>query len=115
MSHASATPISPHSARITETAPARPLLVVETLDHSAGSTMLFTYGTKAAPTGTTPFTFCAEPVPADTTPFTYCAQATSTDTTQFTFCAQTAPADASGAQTAARAAVEGDAVGGSWI
>jgi hypothetical protein len=101
MSHTSPNPITSHSARITEAAPARPVLVVETLDHSVGSTMLFTYtyGMEAAPAGTAQFTFCAQPAP---------------DTPQFTFCAQDAPTDAFGAETAAPVAVEGDAVVGSW-
>ncbi|MFJ1809542.1 MULTISPECIES: hypothetical protein [unclassified Streptomyces] len=94
MSHASATPVTPHSARITEAAPARPLLVVETLDHSAGSTMLFT--------------FCADPVPA--TP----------NAATFTFCAEPLAANVAltytyGAETTAPVAVESDAVVGSWI
>ncbi|RPK32946.1 hypothetical protein EES39_37885 [Streptomyces sp. ADI92-24] len=48
MSHASAT--ATLSARVTEAAPARPLLVVERLDHSLGTTALFS--------------LCAIPIPA---------------------------------------------------
>jgi len=48
MSHASATVTL--QARVTEAAPARPLLVVESLDHSLGNTALFT--------------LCAIPIPA---------------------------------------------------
>lgn len=50
MSHASATLVA-RSARITEAAPARPLLVVEHLDHTVGSTVLFT--------------LCASPTPVN--------------------------------------------------
>ncbi|MFF4962504.1 hypothetical protein [Streptomyces sp. NPDC001222] len=107
MSHATITSVdlvSPRSTRVTGTATARPLLVVETLDHCAGSTVQFTYtyAMDAAPDGGTPL-------------FTFCAQAAPTDTPLFTFCAQAASADASGAWTAACVAVEGDAVAGAWI
>jgi hypothetical protein len=91
MSQAIATPITPHSARITEAAPTRPFLVIETLDHSAGTSMLLTY------------TYGMEPAPAPTS------------TTQFTFCAKPGPFEAVGAETTAPVAVGCDAVAGSWI
>jgi hypothetical protein len=121
MSHATTTSVdlvSPRSTRVTGTATARPLLVVETLDHSAGSTVQFTYtyAMDAAPDGGTPlFTFCAQPDPIDNAQFTFCAQPDPTDNPLFTFCAQAASTDASGAWTAAPVAVEGDAVAGAWI
>jgi hypothetical protein len=85
MSHASATVTL--SARITEAARARPLLVVERLDHTFGSTTLFT--------------LCAGPSPA--TP----------NAAAFTLCAGPPPANF--APTPAPVAVEGDAVAGAWI
>lgn len=93
MSHASAT-TDTSSARITEAAPARPLLVVEHLGHCAGSAVRFT--------------FCAEPALA------------ASDTPAFTLCAGPVPANVAltytyGAQTAAPKAVESDSVAGSWI
>ncbi|MGJ5756586.1 hypothetical protein FB563_8276 [Streptomyces puniciscabiei] len=121
MSHAtiaSVDLVAPRSTRVTGTATNRPLLVVETLDHSAGSTVQFTYtyAMDPGPDGGTPlFTFCAQAAPADTPQFTFCAQAAATDNPLFTFCAQAASADASGAWTAAPAAVEGNAVAGAWI
>ncbi|MEU2898400.1 hypothetical protein ABZ666_20910 [Streptomyces sp. NPDC007056] len=129
MSHASATTVTPHSARITEAASAHPLLVVETLDHSAGSTLLFTYGKEAASAGSTEFTYCVQTAPTDTIEFTYCVQTAPTDTTHFTYCVQTAPTDTthftycvqtaphhgSGAQTTPPTGVEGDAVMEVWI
>ena len=119
MSQAIATPITPHSARITEAAPTRPFLVIETLDHSAGTSMLltYTYGMEPAPapTSTTQFTFCADPIPLDTAQFTFCADPIPMDTAQFTFCAHPDPIDAFGGKTAAPVAAECDAVAGSWI
>ncbi|MFD5080023.1 hypothetical protein [Streptomyces sp. NPDC058371] len=119
MSQAIAAPLTPHSARITEAAPARPFLVVETLDHAAGATMLltYTYGMEAAPapTGTTQFTFCADPIPMNTAQFTFCADPGPAATPQLTQCAQSGPTDALGAQSAAPVAAECDAVAGSWI
>ena len=102
MSHASttATRITSHSTRTTEAAPGRPLLVVETLDHSAGSTTMFSFGMEAAAAGAAEFTFCV--------------QEAAPETAQFTFCVQQSPADAFGAETAAPPAVEGDAVTGPW-
>nr|BFD87869.1 hypothetical protein StreXyl84_72700 [Streptomyces sp. Xyl84] len=137
MSHASITSddlVSPRSTRVTGTATARPLLVVETLDHSAGSTVQFTYtytyADSAAPDGGAPrltfrtpaaaadevqFTFCAQPDPVGHAQFTFCAQPDPFDDPMFTFCAHTASADASGEWTADRVAVEEDAVAGAWI
>ncbi|MGW2476189.1 hypothetical protein [Streptomyces sp. NPDC001665] len=114
MSHASATPITPHSARITEVAPARPLLVVETLDHSAGSTKLSTYGMNAAPLGAVQFTFCVNTPPVDNAQFTYCVQTSPTQNLQFTYCVQTVPAGSPGERSSAAVASE-DTVVGSWI
>jgi hypothetical protein len=85
MSNASATVTL--SARISEAAPARPLLVVERLDHTFGSSVMFT--------------LCAGPTPA--TP----------NAAAFTLCA--GPPPASFAPTTAPVAVEGDAVAGAWI
>lgn len=91
MSHASATHVT-RSARITEAAPARPLLVVEHLDHTVSSTVLFSLC--AGPSPATPnaaaFTLCAGPFPANI-----------------------APAAPYGAETMAPMAVEGDA--GAWV
>ncbi|WP_037859025.1 hypothetical protein [Streptomyces sp. NRRL S-340] len=130
MSHASITSddlVSPRSTRVTGTATARPLLVVETLDHSAGSTVQFTYTyaggaaprltfrTPAAAADHVQFTFCAQPDPVDHAQFTFCAQPDPSDDPMFTFCAHTASADASGAWTADPVAVEEDAVAGAWI
>ncbi|MGA5275034.1 hypothetical protein ACPCKL_14760 [Streptomyces cellulosae] len=129
MSHASATTVTPHSARVTEAASAQPLLVVETLDHSAGSALLFTYGKEAASTGSTEFTYCVQTAPAETTQFTYCVQTAPAETTQFTYCVQTAPAETTqftycvqtarhpgtGTPATPPQGVEGDADTGCWI
>jgi len=107
MSHASATPVT-HSARITEASPARPLLVVEHLDHTAGSTVRFTFCADPIPatSNATAFTFCADPIPAHTAPFTFCADPIPAGVAlTYTY----------GAETAAPVAVEGDVVAGSWI
>ncbi|MEU6333552.1 hypothetical protein ABZ839_03615 [Streptomyces cellulosae] len=101
MSHASATTVTPHSARVTEAASAQPLLVVETLDHSAGSALLFTYGKEAASTGSTEFTYCVQTAPAETT--------------QFTYCVQTARHPGTGTPATPPQGVEGDADTGCWI
>lgn len=114
MSHASATHSTPHSARITEVAPARPLLVVETLDHSAGSTKLLTYGSNAAPLDAVQFTYCAHTAPVDNALFTYCAQKSPVQNVQFTYCAQTVPAGSPGERPTAAVTSEDTAVG-SWI
>ncbi|MFD3536654.1 hypothetical protein [Streptomyces sp. NPDC058664] len=89
MSHATVT----LSARITEAAPARPLLVVGYLDRAFGSAALFTL---CAAQGVAAFTLCA-------------AQ----DTAAFTLCAGPPPANS--APTTAPTAVEGDVVAGAWI
>ncbi|MFE5026339.1 hypothetical protein ACFRAO_24240 [Streptomyces sp. NPDC056656] len=83
MSHASATVTL--SARITEAAPARPLLVVERLDHAVSSTALFTLCAGPGTPNAAAFTLCAGPPPANFAP------------------------------TTAPVAVEGDAVAGAWI
>ncbi|MFJ8827578.1 hypothetical protein ACIREE_38200 [Streptomyces sp. NPDC102467] len=117
MSHASAAPVIIHSARVAEAAPPRPLFVIETLDHSAGSTALFTFCAQAPQAGSVQltYTYASEATATDhSAQFTFCAQPVPTDA-QFTFCAQPVPADAFGAGTAALVAVEGDAVGGAWI
>lgn len=93
MSHASAT-TDTSPARITEAVPARPLLVVEHLGHSAGSAVRFTFCAEAVPEAadTAAFTLCAGPIPANVAlTYTY------------------------GAASAAPRAVEGDSVVGSWI
>ncbi|MEU1265953.1 hypothetical protein ABZ473_28540 [Streptomyces cellulosae] len=115
MSHASATTVTPHSARVTEAASAQPLLVVETLDHSAGSALLFTYGKEAASTGSTEFTYCVQTAPAETTQFTYCVQTAPAETTQFTYCVQTARHPGTGTPATPPQGVEGDADTGCWI
>ncbi|WAU82301.1 hypothetical protein O1Q96_22600 [Streptomyces sp. Qhu-G9] len=86
MSHASATRVA-RSVHITEAAPARPLLVVEHLDHKVSSTVLFCLctGPSPAPPNAAAFTLCAGPPPANLVPAT------------------------------APLAVEGDAVAGAWI
>uniref|UniRef100_A0AAU2W3Q8 Uncharacterized protein n=1 Tax=Streptomyces sp. NBC_00008 TaxID=2903610 RepID=A0AAU2W3Q8_9ACTN len=64
MSHTSATITL--SKRISEAAPARPLLLVERLDHTSGSHALFSLCATpppAAPTAAA-FTLCAGPPPA---------------------------------------------------
>jgi len=116
MSHASttATRITSHSTRTTEAAPGRPLLVVETLDHSAGSTTMFSFGMEAAAAGAAEFTFCVQEAAPETAQFTFCVLEAAPETAQFTFCVQQSPADAFGAETAAPPAVEGDAVTGPW-
>lgn len=121
MSHASITSddlVSPRSTRVTGTATARPLLVVETLDHSAGSTVQFTYtyAGGAAPDGGTPrLTFRTPAAAADEVQFTFCAQPDPFDDPMFTFCAHTASAEAGGERTADPVAVQEDAVAGAWI
>ncbi len=85
MSHASATVSL--SARISEAAPARPLLIVQLPDSSFGSPALFS--------------LCATPVPA------------APNVAFFSLCA--GPPPASFAPTAASVAVDGDAVAGAWI
>ncbi|WP_331729472.1 hypothetical protein OG698_48435 (plasmid) [Streptomyces sp. NBC_01003] len=83
MSHASVT--ATLSARITEAAPARPLLVVEHLDHTVSSTVMFTLCAGPGEPNAAAFTLCAGPPPANFSP------------------------------TTAPVAVEGDAVAGAWI
>lgn len=87
MSHASVTHVT-RSSRITEAAPARPLLVVEHLDHTVSSTVLFT--------------LCASPFPAapNAVAFTLCA-------------ADPTPATLAPTVTTASVAVEG--VAGAWV
>ena len=113
MSHAraTATTLTPNPARTNEATAAHPLLVVETFDRSAGSTVLFTYGRAAASAGAAQFTFCVQEASPDAQ-FTFCVQEAPVDNAQFTFCVQESPVDASGAGTVA---VDGDAVVGSWL
>lgn len=85
MSHASATVSRP--ARISEAAPARPLLVIDLPDQAFGSPTLFC--------------LCTVPVPA------------APHVASFTLCAGLPPANF--APTAAPVAVEVDAVAGAWI
>ncbi|MER6347551.1 hypothetical protein ACWC10_36610 [Streptomyces sp. NPDC001595] len=87
----------------THARPAGPLLVVEHLDHSTGSTALFTFCAEG-PAAEVAFTFCAGPGGA--APVTVDAQAE----TAFTFCA--GPGGAAPATVGAQAA---PAAGGSWI
>lgn len=91
-SAATSTYITPESTRLAEAAHARPLLVVETLDHAAGSTSMFTYGWEGALPGAAQFTFCVREAPA---------------VAQFTFCVQHVPAPAG-------AAAEGDVAAEAW-
>jgi hypothetical protein len=88
--------------------------VVETFDHSAGSSSLLAYGPEATATATAQFTFCVQQAPADTARFTFCVQQVPTDIAQFTFCVQGVPADALGAEIAAPGAVGRDAVAEAW-
>jgi hypothetical protein len=68
MSHTGVVATRPtaHSAGLNNAALAQPLLVVENLDHTTGSTTLFAYGVETAAADTVQFTFCVQSGLAET-------------------------------------------------